>query len=79
MQADPTAILKPATADLVVRDPLTRAALLPQGEPKPLDTYWCRRLRDGDVLIQQDQALAVNDAIGLPPKPVLKPMQGSPQ
>lgn len=46
----PTATLKPA-ADLVVRDPITRQPLAAEGEAKPLDTYWSRRLVDGDVVI----------------------------
>lgn len=44
----PTATLRPA-AGLVVRDPDTRQPLADQGESKPLDTYWSRRLVDGDV------------------------------
>lgn len=43
-----TAFLTPATG-LLVRDPITREPLPPGGEIKPLDTYWCRRIADGDV------------------------------
>lgn len=46
-----SAMLKPATASLVVRDPVTRLPLAAGGEAKPLDTYWSRRLVDGDVVI----------------------------
>ena len=46
-----SATLKPATATLVVRDPVTRLPLPAEGEAKPLDTYWSRRLVDGDVVI----------------------------
>lgn len=46
-----TAFLKPAAPHLVVRDPETRQLLAADGEPKPLSTYWCRRLRDGDVVV----------------------------
>lgn len=34
---------------LVVRDPATRQPLPPEGDWKPRDTYWERRLNDGDV------------------------------
>jgi hypothetical protein len=34
---------------LTVRDPVTRAVLPPEGDWKPRDTYWERRLNDGDV------------------------------
>ncbi|MBA4358044.1 MAG: hypothetical protein C0405_10010 [Desulfovibrio sp.] len=34
---------------LVVRDPVTMAPLPPEGAAKPMNTYWRRRLRDGDV------------------------------
>lgn len=43
-----TATLKPAPG-LVVRDPDTREPLRADGEPKPITTYWARRLVDGDV------------------------------
>lgn len=45
------ATLAPAHDDLVVRDPITRLPLPAEGEAKPLDTYWCRRLADGDVVM----------------------------
>lgn len=35
---------------LVVRDPVTRRPLPPEGAEVPETTYWHRRLRDGDVL-----------------------------
>lgn len=46
-----TAILRPAHADLVVRDPDTRKPLAADGEPKPLTTYWHRRIAEGDVVV----------------------------
>lgn len=52
-----TATLKPAP-HLQVRDPVTRQPLAADGERKPLDTYWCRRLADGDVLLVPDEAPA---------------------
>lgn len=42
--------LKPAEADLVVRDPVTRDALPAEGKAVVLDSYWRRRMRDGDVV-----------------------------
>lgn len=67
-----TQTLIPASPGLVVRDPITRQPLAADGEPKPLDTYWARRLRDGDVLVQQPAALPAVDAVGRMPKPALK-------
>ncbi len=32
-----------------VRDPLTKTPLPPEGAEVPKDTYWLRRLQDGDV------------------------------
>lgn len=48
------ACLKPATEGLVVRDPHTKRPLAAAGEMKTLDTYWRRRLADGDVVIAQE-------------------------
>lgn len=45
-----TAKLRPAHADVVVRDPVTMLPLADDGEAKPLDGYWARRLADGDVV-----------------------------
>lgn len=50
-------LLKPARPDLVVRDPQTHQPLPADGDLKPLDTYWQRRLIDGDV-IEVDTAAA---------------------
>ena len=58
-----SATLKPAAASLVVRDPVTRLPLAAEGEAKPLDTYWSRRLVDGDVVIVEQP----------PPPPASKP------
>lgn len=44
-----TAYLKPAPG-LTVRDPVDLTPLPADGAEKPLDTYWRRRLRDGDVV-----------------------------
>ena len=42
--------IKPSRKDVVVRDPETRRPLAAKGEEKPKNTYWLRRLRDGDVV-----------------------------
>jgi len=34
---------------LIVRDPVTRVALPPEGKRVPRSIYWIRRLRDKDV------------------------------
>lgn len=62
-----SATLKPATAELVVRDPLSRARLSMDGERKPLDTYWCRRLADGDVVVVEQPAAAAGKPAGKAP------------
>lgn len=49
-----TLTIKPAPGldgkPLVVRDPVTMLPLAEQGEVKPRDTHWLRRLKDGDVV-----------------------------
>lgn len=45
-----TVWLKPADKDLIVRDPVTLAPLPEDGAEKVLDTYWRRRIKDGDVI-----------------------------
>lgn len=42
--------LKPASADLIVRDPVSTLPLAADGEFKPRTKYWHTRLRDGDVV-----------------------------
>lgn len=42
--------LRPARPELRVPDPTTGRDLAPDGEPKPLTTYWRRRIADGDVV-----------------------------
>lgn len=42
--------LTPARPGLIVRDPETGKALAAEGECKPRDTYWIRRINDGDVI-----------------------------
>ena len=44
-----TVILKPAPS-LQVRDPETLETLAEAGEEKELNTYWRRRIADGDVI-----------------------------
>ena len=43
-----TILLYPAPGRQV-RDPVTMRPLAAEGEEKPRDTYWLRRLIDGDV------------------------------
>ena len=47
--------LKPATPDLVVRDPVTTNPLPAEGKAVPMTTYWRRRLKDGDVVEATDK------------------------
>lgn len=43
--------IKPASADIQVRDPETFEPLNGKGEEKPRNAYWLARLRDGDVVL----------------------------
>lgn len=42
--------IKPV-ANRLVRDPVSGAQLIEAGEFKPMNSYWLRRLRDGDVVV----------------------------
>jgi hypothetical protein len=42
--------LKPARPGLLVRDPVTKRALPPEGAQVTFSSYWVRRLDEGDVL-----------------------------
>lgn len=44
--------IRPAPG-LTILDPATRKPLDIGGEPKPAETYWMRRLADGDVILVQ--------------------------
>lgn len=44
--------IKPAPGCLV-RDPRTKAPLAADGESKPMNGFWLRRLRDGSVVKAQ--------------------------
>ena len=43
-------ILKPSHGGLIIRDPVTKKKLSIDGEPKTLDTFWRRRIKDGSVV-----------------------------
>lgn len=49
--------VKPGREGLIVRDPISLKQLKVEGEEKPLNAYWSRRLRCGDCV----------EAGGLPP------------
>lgn len=42
--------IKPASDKVKVRDPRSGIALKAEGESKPNDVYWQRRLKDKDVV-----------------------------
>ncbi|NKB37858.1 MAG: DUF2635 domain-containing protein [Gammaproteobacteria bacterium] len=48
---DKTTFLKPTNDTVCPRDPQTLRRLAPEGEEKILNTFWRRRLKDGDVEI----------------------------
>lgn len=39
----------PATPDIIVRDPQTMQPVPPEGRTVPDESYWRRRIRDGDL------------------------------
>lgn len=42
--------LKPTDPDVKVRDPVTKEHLPESGQEKPRNSYWLRRIKDGDVM-----------------------------
>lgn len=50
ISAAATMWVKPARAGLIVRDPETMKQLPDDGAEVPVNSYWIRRLRDGDVV-----------------------------
>lgn len=46
--------LKPVSG-LTVRDPETYQPLAAEGEVKPRNAFWLRRLKDGDVVLIDEQ------------------------
>lgn len=46
--------IKPVSG-LTVRDPETYQPLAVEGEVKPRTAYWLRRLKDGDVVLIDEQ------------------------
>lgn len=49
-------IIRPATPGAVVRDPVSFRQLRDEGEEKPRNVYWQRRLDAGDVVIVPEAA-----------------------
>lgn len=43
--------VKPANAEIKIRDPETLEFLSEKGEDKPRNAYWLARVQDGDVVI----------------------------
>lgn len=50
--------IKPAAPDLLVLDPETGQPLAADGEYKPREMYWLRRINDGDILVIEDKPAA---------------------
>lgn len=61
MSTQRTAFLKPAQGRSV-RDPVTFRLLKAEGETKPLDQYWRRRIRDKDVEVAPDPSAPAKEA-----------------
>ncbi|WP_034627447.1 DUF2635 domain-containing protein [Desulfocurvibacter africanus] len=45
-----TMFVKPSRPGLVVRDPVTKEPLSPEGREVPRNSFWTRRLTGGDVV-----------------------------
>jgi hypothetical protein len=58
-------MVKPAEGR-AVRDPNTKELLPREGRNVPNDMFWRRRLRDGDVVMVQDEAPAPGSPVQLP-------------
>lgn len=56
--------IKPRTG-LIVRDPGTFEPLAIEGEDKPRNQYWQRRLRDGDVELVPEEPEPADDETGV--------------
>lgn len=48
--------------DALIRDPETMIPLSPEGEWKPANAFWRRRLRDGEVNDMTPQPLNLSDS-----------------
>ena len=57
-----TLYLKPARAGDVIRDPLTKAPLPPEGAAVVMDTLWRRRLTRGEVVPTTEKDVAKGKA-----------------
>ncbi|MGR6860804.1 DUF2635 domain-containing protein [Aliivibrio salmonicida] len=47
--------IKPKVKGVLVRDPITREPLKANGEMKPRNTYWLRRILDASVVEVEDK------------------------
>lgn len=50
--------IKPVSG-LTIRDPETYKPLAAEGEVKPRNAFWLRRLKDGDVVLVDEQSQGV--------------------
>jgi hypothetical protein len=50
--------VKPARAGDIIRDPRTKQQLPAEGGRVPDTSFWHRRLRDGDVVLVEDEPAA---------------------
>ncbi|OCH16991.1 DUF2635 domain-containing protein [Aliivibrio logei] len=51
--------IKPKVKGVLVRDPITREPLKANGEMKPRNTYWLRRVQDASVVLMDDKQKGV--------------------
>lgn len=60
----PKIYLKPATPDLIVRDPYTKLPLPKDGKLVQMDSYWLRRIQTGDVVVVIHKAQSSGPTVG---------------
>lgn len=65
--------VKPARDGLVIRDPHSRQPLPAEGGNVPEDSFWVRRLNDGDVVLVEDAPTAPTGLEPVTPLTTRKP------
>ncbi len=73
-----TVFVKPADGRLV-RDPVSRKPLADDGETKPRNSFWLRRIRCGDCIAQDVKRSAAKPTQPDPKEPKTKKAEAKPE